>query len=204
LGSFLARRKTVYGQISDGSHPHRLKFESDPASPRPSVAAPALEAFPHWSGLVRLLNRLGVPGLGGKYFEVREWFRDNNMRLFFRLHHALKGSEWLLPHPAARTRSGAFWQDGSGLLQQRHGFVIYPGEAEGLVGTDILIVDALDPGHLEEYKAAKAVIARTGGRLSHGATLLREIKKPSAVVPEVGSFEVGARVRYRDGVCSIL
>ena len=75
--------------------------------------------------------------------------------------------------------------------------------AEGFVGKDILIVDALEPGHLEDYKQAKAVIARTGGRLSHGATLLREIKKPSAVVPEA-RFEQGARVRYRDGVLELL
>lgn len=199
MGGFLSRKNTVYGKIEGDSHPHRLKYESDPASPRPDVPAMPVQAFPHWNALFRFLHRIGSPGLGGKYFEVREWFRDNNMRLFFRLHHAMKGSDWLLPHPAARSKSGAFWQDGSGLMQQSFGFIIYPGVAEGLAGTDILIVDALDPGHYDEYKAAKAVIARTGGRLSHGATLLRELKKPSAVMPGAGVFEKGTRVRYGDG-----
>lgn len=199
MGSFLARRRTVYGQMGEeGGHPHRLKYESDPASPRPDVPAPALEAFPRWSGIVRLLHRMGAPGLGGKYFEVREWFRDANMRLFFRLHHALKGSAWLELHPAVRNKSGTFWQDGSGSMAQSHGFVIYPGAAEGIVGQDILIVDALEPGHYADYQKARAVIARTGGRLSHGATLLRELKKPSAVMPGA-DFPEGSRVRYWDG-----
>jgi pimeloyl-ACP methyl ester carboxylesterase len=215
MGNFLGKPSTVYRSIQGGelkeesgelggSHPHRIRFESDPASIRANVDAPPLEPFPKWSGVIRFLHRIGFPGLGGKYFEVREWFRDNNMRLFFRLHHAMKGSNWLLPHPGIRTKSGAFWQDGSGLMQQSHGFVIYPGTAEGIVGVDILIVDALEPGHLEDYKKAKAVIARTGGRLSHGATLLREIRKPSAVLPSVLEFEAGVRVRYRDGVLELL
>ncbi len=215
MGNFLGKPRTVYSSIQGGElkvesgelsdlFPHRIRFESDPASIRANVPAPPLEPFPKWSVLIRFLHRIGFPGLGGKYFEVREWFRDNNMRLFFRLHHALKGSDWLLPHPGIRTKSGAFWQDGSGLMQQSHGFVIYPGAAEGLVGVDILIVDALEPGHLEDYKKVKAVIARTGGRLSHGATLLREIKKPSAVVPDAARFEHGARVRYRDGVLELV
>lgn len=213
MGSFLARPKTVYARMGEGlgrdagisaldaSHaiaPHRLKFESDPASVRPEVAPLPLEAPPPWRWWIRLLHQWGVPGLGGKYFEVREWFRDSNMRLFFRLHHALKGSDWLLPHPGIRTRSGTFWQDGSGLQQQSHGFVIYPGGVHGTVGVDILVVDALEPGHYEDYRKARAVIARTGGRLSHGATLLRELKKPSAVIPGIQVCD-GARVHYRDG-----
>lgn len=200
MGSFLARRKTVYGTMQAGNHPHRLKFESDPASVRTSDIALPLEPLPQWSWWIWLLHRMGAPGLGGKYFEIREWFRDNNMRLFHRLHLALRGSDWLLPYPGIREKSGAFWQDGGAVMTQSHGFVIYPGSAEGIVGTEIMIVDALEPGHYEDYKQAKAVIARTGGRLSHGATLLRELKKPSAVMPLVPADLAGKRVRYADGV----
>jgi hypothetical protein len=115
-------------------------------------------------------------------------------------------SQWLSPHPADRTRSDTFWQDGArfgAVKTASHAlsFVIYPGAAEGIVGTDILIVDALESGHYERYRAASAVIARTGGRLSHGATLLRELRKPSAVIAGAnvdGSLD-GARVRYADG-----
>ncbi len=199
MGSFWARRKTVYGQMQAGQYPHRLKFESDPASIRTSDEVMPLEPFPRWSQAIHLLHRLGAPGLGGKYFEVREWFRDNNMRLFHQLHIALRGSDWLLPYPGIREKSGAFWQDGGAVMTQSHGFVIYPGRAEGIVGEEILIVDALEPGHYEDYKKAKAVIARTGGRLSHGATLLRELKKPSAVMPLVGTDLLGQRVVYLDG-----
>jgi pimeloyl-ACP methyl ester carboxylesterase len=199
MGSFWGRRKTVYGQMQEGQYPHRLKFESDPASMRLSDEVMPLEPFPRWSAGIHLLHRLGAPGLGGKYFEVREWFRDNNMRLFHQLHIALRGSEWLLPHTGIREKSGAFWQDGGAVMTQSHGFVIYPGRAEGIVGEEIMIVDALEPGHYEDYKKAKAVIARTGGRLSHGATLLRELKKPSAVMPLVGTDLLGQRVVYIDG-----
>jgi pimeloyl-ACP methyl ester carboxylesterase len=198
-GSFLAGRKTVYGDMQTGNYPHRLKFESDPASLRPSDEVMPLAPLPQWSWAIKILHRLGAPGLGGKYFEMREWFRDNNMRLFHRLHIALRGSDWLLPYPGIRDKSGAFWQDGGAVITQSHGFVIYPGSAEGIVGVDIMIVDALEPGHYEEYKKAKAVIARTGGRLSHGATLLRELKKPSAVMPLVSTDLAGKRIRYADG-----
>jgi PEP-utilising enzyme, mobile domain len=204
MGNFLARPKTVYHNIGEGNQAYRLKYESDPATPRPLGIAPDLEPFPQWSWAIKVLHRLGAPGLGGKYFEVREWFRDNNMRLFFDLHHALKATDWLLPYPGTRTKSGAFWQDGGAVMTQSHGFVIYPGQAEGVVGVDILIVDALEPGHYEDYKAARAVVARTGGRLSHGATLLRELKKPSAVMPLVQQDLHGKRIRYRDGEVQVL
>ena len=40
-------------------------------------------------------------------------------------------------------------------------FVIYPGQAEGILGKDILVVDALEPGHYASYQQAKAIISRT-------------------------------------------
>ena len=100
-----------------------------------------------------------------------------------------------------RQLQGTFWQDGGVAEAQAYSFVIHPGAAEGVVGQDILIVDALDPGQFERYKRAAAVIARMGGRLSHGATLLREIRKPSAIVAGCnldGALD-GKRVRYANG-----
>lgn len=199
-GSFLGKARTVYADLSNTTSLHRLRFESDPATPRGEGEAPPLQPFPKWSGWTHFLHWLGMPGLGGRYFEVREWFRDNNMRLFFRLHHALKGSEWLLPHAGERCHNGTFWQSGGDVLRQGFSFVIYPGKAEGVVGEDILIVHALEPGRYEQYKQAKAVIARTGGRLSHGATLLRELRKPSAVLQELPQeISDGTAVIYSNG-----
>ncbi|MGF1582430.1 MAG: alpha/beta fold hydrolase [Gemmataceae bacterium] len=199
-GNFLGRPRTVYRDMEGGKSLNRLEIESDPATPREKGEAPPLQPFPKWGFWTRLGNWLGVPGLGGRYFEVREWFRDNNMRLFFRLHHALQGSEWLQPISGTRDRSGTFWQSGGETLQQDFSFVIYPGKVTGTVGEDILIVDALEPGHYERYKEAKAVVARTGGRLSHGATLLRELRKPSAVLQELpAGLEVGREAVYDNG-----
>lgn len=202
-GKFLGKGKTVYHEMKDQSSAHRLTWESDPATPREVVPTEelAIQTFPmeSWPGFIRLVHWLRAPGLGGYYFEIREWFRDSNMRLFHQLHHALKGSEWLEPHPGSRSRTGTFWQDGGGDLRQEHGFVIYPGGAEGKVGEDIIIVDALDPGQFEFYKAAKAVVARMGGRLSHGSTLLRELGKPSAILPDAPQGLEGKQVRYQDG-----
>lgn len=201
-GSWLGRGATVYKDMDEAKRPHRLAFESDPSTARPEVDPDLLRVAADppsaWPGWLRFWNRAGLPGLGGYYFQVREWFRDSNMRLFHRLHLALRGSDWLAPHEGIRSISGTFWEDGGGLLQQDRGFAIYPGEAEGIGGRDILVVDALEPGHFEHYKAAKAVVSRTGGRLSHGATLLRELKKPSAVQPDAPEVE-GKRVRFREG-----
>ncbi len=206
-GKFLGKGKTVYHDMQNESSPHRLTWESDPATPREKVpdAQLVIPSFPPdaWPAHVRFVHWLRGPGLGGYYFEVREWFRDSNMRLFHRLHHALKGSAWLEPHPGTRTRAGTFWQDGGGDLRQEHGFVIYPGGAQGTVGKDILIVDALDPGQFETYKAAKAVVARMGGRLSHGSTLLRELGKPSAILPDAPEGLEGQTVHYKDGVITL-
>ncbi|MEO5796936.1 MAG: PEP-utilizing enzyme [Rhodoferax sp.] len=201
-GDALGRPATVY-QHDLGQTPHRLPWETDPASPRPAAQPLPLQAFPAWPAHVRLAHRLGLPGMRGHYVQVREWYRDNLMRIFFRLHHAMPLADrphWFAPHPAARTQQGSFWQDGHSSTEQGAGFVIFPGAVEGVLGDDILLVDTLDPGHYADYKNARAVVVRMGGRLSHGATLLRELRKPSAVLPDVDMRWRGERVRYHDGV----
>ena len=205
-GSWLGKAHTVYAEVNPVDFPHRVPFESDPATPRRASEEKALLPFPKWNAFTRVWHVLGLPGLGGRYFEVREWFRDSHARLLHRLHNELRGSEWLAGYPSPRTRSGTFWQDGTAfgavaVAQHDLSFVIYPGNVEGIVGEDILIVDSLDSGQYERYKLAKAVIARTGGRLSHGATLLRELKKPSAVIPDANTDGQlnGSKVRFENG-----
>lgn len=198
-GKFLFRRETVYSKLGAHNAPHRVPFESDPAAPRANVTPLPIADFPDWPSWAKILHSCGMPGLGGLYFELREWFRDNNMRLFHALHLRMAGSHWLLPHEEKRRISGTFWQDGSGLMRQGRGFIICAGVAEGILGQDILVEDALEPGHFPAYQAAQAVIAKTGGRLSHGATLLREIKKPSAVIPDLDPTWIGKRVRFENG-----
>ncbi|WP_148714212.1 PEP-utilizing enzyme [Chitinolyticbacter meiyuanensis] len=200
-GAWLGRPRTVYAGLADA--PHRLPFESDPATPRQPGADLPLQPFPHWPLAVQVAHKLGLPGLRGWYAEVREWYRDNLMRLLYKLHHAMPETEreyWFAPHPAPRTQSGSFWQDGSGGTAQQFGFVIVPGSVDGVVGDDILLVDTLDPGQYDAYRQARAVIARSGGKLSHGATLLRELGIPAAVLPDAPVHWQGRRVRYRDGV----
>ena len=205
-GSGLSKAHTVYAEVNPSDFPHRVPFESDPATPRRASEEKPLLPFPAWNTFTHAWHGLGLPGLGGRYFEVREWFRDSHARLLHRLHNELRGSEWLTVYPSPRTRSGTFWQDGvlfgdTDIGQHDLSFVIYPGSAEGVVGQDILIVDSLDSGQYERYKLARAVIARTGGRLSHGATLLRELRKPSAVIPDAnkdGQLN-GSKVRFENG-----
>jgi len=192
------RPKGIYADMSAGVFPHRVPYESDPATPRPSKEEKPLVPQPQWNIWIRNWNRFGLPGIEGKYIEMREWFRDNNMRLFHRLHNALAGSSWISPYPSSRTKKGTFWEDGSDGVETTSSFVIYPGKTEGRVGQEIVIVDALDPGQYESYKAANAVISRCGGRLSHGAILLRELKKPSAVIPECPLLSSGTLVRLKN------
>jgi hypothetical protein len=149
----------------------------------------------------------GLPGLRGYYLQVREWYRDNLMRVFFRLHHAMPMADrvhWFAPHPDIRSRDGSFWQDGREGTEQATGFMIYPGQVQGILGDDILLEDTLDPGRHAHYQAARAVIARMGGRLSHGSTLLRELRKPSAVLPQVDVAWLGCEVLYRDGELTLV
>ncbi|SMC27506.1 PEP-utilising enzyme, mobile domain [Andreprevotia lacus DSM 23236] len=199
-GAALGQPATCYR--APESAPHRLPFESDPATPRPAVAPLPLTAIPSAQGALGLAFRCGLPGVRGYCIAVREWYRDNLMRIFHRLHQAMPAAErphWFAPHPAARSRNDSFWQDGSGGQGQQHGFVIVPGLVEGRVGREILIVDTLDPGQHAQYRAASAVIARSGGKLSHGATLLRELGRPSAVMPQTAAFQAGELVRFHDG-----
>jgi hypothetical protein len=72
------------------------------------------------------------------------------------------------------------------------------------LGEDILLEDTLDPGRHAHYQTARAVIARMGGRLSHGSTLLRELRKPSAVMPQVNLAWRGREVRYADGELTLV
>ncbi|ROM85324.1 alpha/beta hydrolase [Pseudomonas brassicacearum] len=204
-GAWLGRPPTAYDNLE--SAPHRLPWETDPATPRPAPTELPLQAFPHWSLPVRLAHSAGLPGLRGYYLQVREWYRDNLMRMFFRLHHAMPLADrahWFAPHPDIRSRDGSFWQDGREGTEQAAGFLIYPGQAQGILGADILLEDTLDPGRHAHYQRARAVIARMGGRLSHGSTLLRELRKPSAVLPQVDATWLGREVVYRDGELTLL
>ncbi|MEM9721183.1 MAG: PEP-utilizing enzyme, partial [Bacteroidota bacterium] len=197
-------RKTAYDSLKQGELPHRLMYESDPATPREDPNPLSLTPAPQWPFVANMMHQLGVPGLRDLYIELREWFRDNNMRLFHRLHLALKDSAWFDLHPAERKVQGTFWQNGGVALAQNYSFVIYPGTAEGVLGEDILWVEALEPGHFPQYQAAQAVISRTGGQLSHGATLLRELQKPSAVLQSVEEDWVGKKVRFSNGEVTLL
>lgn len=204
-GALLGRPPTAYDNLDHS--PHRLPWETDPGTPRPPCAELPLQAFPHWSPAITLAHRLGLPGLRGYYLQVREWYRDNLMRIFFRLHHAVPEADrdyWFAPHEQPRSRGGSFWQDGREGSEQASGFMIYPGQVQGVLGVDILLEDTLDPGRHAHYQAARAVIARMGGRLSHGSTLLRELRKPSAVLPQVDPAWVGREVLYADGQLSLV
>ncbi|KGS13478.1 alpha/beta hydrolase, partial [Pseudomonas coronafaciens] len=199
-GDLLGRPPTAYDDLEHC--PHRLPWETDPATPRPASTDLPLQAFPAWPGFIRVAHRTGLPGMRGYYLQVREWYRDNLMRVFFRLHHAMPIADrehWFAPHPDIRSRDGSFWQDGREGTEQATGFMIYPGQVQGILGEDILLEDTLDPGRHAHYQNARAVIARMGGRLSHGSTLLRELRKPSAVLPNVDMAWVGREVRYADG-----
>ncbi len=203
-GDLLGRPATAYGDLQNS--PHRLPWETDPGTPRPPATDLPLQAFPTWPRAVVMAHRLGLPGMRGYYLQVREWYRDNLMRLFFKLHHSLPVAErehWFVPHPHVRERQGSFWQDGNEGSEQATGFMIYPGQVHGILGQDILLEHTLDPGRHEHYRQARAVIARMGGRLSHGATLLRELRTPSAVVPQVESAWLGQPVIYHDGTLSL-
>ncbi|MCD5997280.1 alpha/beta fold hydrolase [Pseudomonas sp. CDFA 602] len=199
-GDLLGRPPTAYDNLDDC--PHRLPWETDPGTPRPVHTDLPLQAFPTWPAAIRLAHHAGLPGMRGYYLQVREWYRDNLMRVFFRLHHAVPLADreyWFAPHPDVRTRAGSFWQDGREGTEQAAGFMIYPGQVQGILGKDILLEDTLDPGRHAHYQTAQAVIARMGGRLSHGSTLLRELRKPSAVLPDIDLAWLGREVLYCDG-----
>jgi pimeloyl-ACP methyl ester carboxylesterase len=199
-GNFMGKPKTIYANINKNDFPHRIRFESDPAVDRDIINFKPLLPIPKWNKIILLWHKAGLPGMRGKYIEIREWFRDNNMRLFQRLHAELKGTEWFDLSSGIRNKTGSFWQDEEEVFGQENSIVIYPGKAEGIAGEDVLIVDAFESGMFEEYKKAKAVIAKTGGKLSHGAILLRELKKPSAVIGDIDFGELsGKEIFYDNG-----
>lgn len=203
-GALLGRPPTVYGKLDNS--PHRLPWETDVGTPRPPLQDLPLQALPARPRAAQLAHVLGLPGMRGYYLQIREWYRDNLMRIFFRLHHAMPAGDaacWFAPHPEARERQGSFWQDGSAATELAQGFVIYPGRAEGILGVDILLEDTLDPGRYAYYQQARGVIARMGGRLSHGSTLLRELRKPSAVLPAVDVSWMGRQVVLENGELSL-
>ncbi|ALM82910.1 PEP-utilizing enzyme [Bordetella sp. N] len=204
-GDTLGRPPTAYGDLARS--PHRVPYEADPASPRPELEELSLQDFPRWSTAIRLAHGAGLPGMRGYYLQVREWYRDNLMRVTFRLHHAMPAADranWFAPHEDSRDRQGSFWQDGRASTEQADGFMIYPGRVQGTLGEDILLVDTLEPGLYAHYQSARAVIARMGGRLSHGSTLLRELRKPSAVLPLVDPAWLGRVVLYHDGTLTLV
>ncbi|MCQ3031171.1 alpha/beta fold hydrolase [Pseudomonas syringae] len=204
-GDLFGRPPTAYHDLEHC--PHRLPWETDPATARPPLTDLPLQPFPTWSSAIKLAHCAGFPGLRGYYLQVREWYRDNLMRVFFRLHHAMPMTErahWFEPHADVRNRAGSFWQDGSEGTEHAAGFMIYPGQVQGVLGEDILLEDTLDPGRHAHYQNARAVIARMGGRLSHGSTLLRELRKPSAVMPDVDPAWLGREVRYVDGALTLV
>jgi len=204
-GAHFGRPPTAYDDLRNS--PHRLPWETDPGTPRPASSDLPLQPLPAWPTTVTLAHRLGLPGLRGYYLQIREWYRDNLMRIFFRLHHAMPEAQrthWFSPHPQVRSRDGSFWQDGSQASEQANGFMIYPGQVQGILGQDILLEDSLDPGRYAQYQAAHAVIARMGGRLSHGSTLLRELRKPSAVLPQVKGEWLGREVLFNDGALRLV
>lgn len=185
-----------------GYRPHRVPFETDPASPRPLLHCPRIEGPVDAPWLTQYLLKWGLPWTKAHLFNTREWFRDAYTRLYFRLHHVLAQHEkptpyWFEKHVYPRTLQGAFWQDEGVTKKQNHSVVIYPGDVRGHVGKDILIVDSLDPGQLHRYKTFKAVITRSGGSLSHGAILLRENAIPSAIIPDAPTLPAQAQARLQ-------
>lgn len=194
---FLGKELSVYGKGEDKYW--RMLHESDPATPRGDIPRhPLKSAFPKWNSVQRWAHRLGLPGMGGKYLEVREWFRDENMKIFYRLHFALRGSKWLENHPYERSRRGTFFENNPDqVVKQDQGLVIVHGEVEGVLGKDILLVEVLNAGDIETYKAFAAVVAKNGGRLSHGATLLREFRIPSAIIPTAKAELTGKKVKLK-------
>lgn len=203
-GSFLHGKNKMYSKL-DRNAKHRTPFESDPASPRDITDFKNVVDLHKPKGIQKFFYVDGFFGFNNYFVYVREWFRDSNMRLFQRLHAGLekteKGREWFEKFDAERKITGTFWADEGDVYDQDFSFVIYPGSAEGIVGEgkDILIVDYLDPGKYSEYKKYKVVISKTGGKFSHGAILLRELKIPSAIISNIENDLNGKKVKYENG-----
>lgn len=97
----LGRPRTTYSDLQH--EPHRLPWETDPAAPRSAWVVLPLQDFPAWPMHARFAHQYSLPGMRGYYVQIREWYRDNLMRIFFRLHHAFPESDrayWYAPHPS--------------------------------------------------------------------------------------------------------
>jgi len=212
LGNWYGRPVHAYTSFSGI---HRVAYESDPASPRypQNLATPLkIEKNKTWRWSDRAIDRLLLPGNQAFYIEQREWFRDNYTRLYYRLHFLVKqlDESGLLfsPYFNPREISGSFSQHNGETVTSHHNpdslacgevVLIYPGQVSGVIDSDILVVDRLDPGKFRYYCRFKAVIARGGGYLSHAAILLRELKIPSAFVPDVPVLAPGTHLQFDNG-----
>jgi hypothetical protein len=57
---------------------------------------------------------------------------------------------------------------------------------------------------LVHYCYSSAIIARSGGILSHGSPLLSELQIPFAILPEIPSEWLGKRVCLNNGQLSLI
>lgn len=197
LGNWFNRPVTAYRVFSKKVSNHRVMYETDPASPREPGTVEKFKPPEPAGWLDHWLDYLGLPGNANRYIELREWFRDSYTRLYHKLHFGLLEYElddprWFEHHAHPRRMKSGFWQHSGDTNTGMETSVIYPGVVKGKVGEDILIVDTLDPGQYRIYQTFKAVIARMGGQLSHGAILLRELRIPSAVIPDLPEILDGA------------
>jgi hypothetical protein len=189
--------RSIYGHHEN---PYwRMEYESDPATWRgEQKPTPPPASFPRWNRLQKLAHRIGLPGMGGKYLEVREWFRDENMKIFYHIHFQTIDPQLFQQHVGNRSRKGTFFEQNPDAVSAfNDAFCIVSGDLEGILGEDIALVEVLKAGEIENLRRYKGVVAKTGGRLSHGATLLREFGIPSAVIPHVSSDWIGRRVKLQ-------
>jgi len=211
LGNWTGRNMQAYAGFNGE---HRVNYESDPASPRTTAQndAPLFQSYRKLPRtLDRLFDALLLPGNQAYFIEQREIFRDTYTRLYFRLHILVKklDHDGLLfsPYLNPRELSGSFWQHNGQPLCHNALYdenstgvqVIYPGKVSGVVDKDILIVDRLDPGKFKHYRGFKAIIARGGGYLSHAAILLRELRIPSAFIPDMPELLPGTQLEFNNG-----
>ncbi|MCH8909013.1 MAG: hypothetical protein IH840_18180 [Candidatus Heimdallarchaeota archaeon] len=196
-GSMLGKPSTVYKDVK--SSVHRLQFESDPVTPRNKGELTSLDPYPFQNKFLRFWHKLGGFGLRGHYIAIREWFRDSNMKLFYRLHFLLQRHELLIDHGGTRHKSGLFMEHtGLSVASKSDIILLYPGKVIGVIGQDLLIVETLQSHDFERFKQYKVIISKTGGKLSHGATLVRELKIPSAIIFGFEA-ETGSRFEFENG-----
>lgn len=200
-GSFLGKPSTVNTDMK--SSIHRLQFESDPVTQRTKGELTPLSPFPFQNKFLRIWHKSGLLGLRGHYIAIREWFRDSNMKLFYRLHFLLHDHKHLKPHGGTRYKSGLFMEH-SGLLVDTLSDVIllYPGKVTGVIGEELLIVDTLQSHDFEKFKQYKVIISKTGGKLSHGAILVRELRIPSAIIFGFNA-DRGSRFEFDNGMIRV-